>query len=94
MSDSRRNAGTALVGRIEGFRRERGLTVEELAARAGVEPALLGSLAEGVPDVGISALGRLAAALDVEPGELLEGIEWVPDGRGGGRYRVSGSEKS
>jgi transcriptional regulator with XRE-family HTH domain len=93
MSDSRRNAGSALVGRIEVLRRERGLTVEELASRADVDPPLLESLAEGAPDVGISAFARLAAALGVEPSDLLEGIEWVPDGRGGGEYRVAGVEE-
>jgi transcriptional regulator with XRE-family HTH domain len=90
MSDSPRKAGAALVGRIEGMRRERGLTIEELAARAEVDRTVLDSLAEGTPDVGVSALIRVAAALDVDPGDLLEGIEWVPDGRGGGDYRVAG----
>jgi transcriptional regulator with XRE-family HTH domain len=91
MSDRPRNAGSALVGRIEGLRRERGLTFEEFAARADVDRPLLESLAEGTPDVGISVLGRLAAALGIGPDELLEGIEWVPDGRGGGEYRVGGT---
>jgi transcriptional regulator with XRE-family HTH domain len=91
MSDSPRNAGAALVGRIERLRRERGLTVAELAARADLDRALLESFSDEVPDVGISVFGRLATALGVEPDELLEGIEWVPDGRGGGEYRVGGS---
>ncbi len=90
MSDSARKAGSALVGKIEDLRRERGLSVEELAARAEVDPSVLESLAEGSPDVGISVLGHLAAALDVEPSELLEGIEWAADGRGGGEYRIGG----
>jgi transcriptional regulator with XRE-family HTH domain len=91
MSDSRRNAGAALVGRIEALRHERGLTVAELAARAEVDRALLESLGDEVPDLGISVFARLAAALGVEPDDLLEGIEWIPDGRGGGEYRVGGS---
>jgi transcriptional regulator with XRE-family HTH domain len=92
MSDSPRNAGSALVGRIESLRREQGLTFEELATRADVDRPLLESLAEGAPDVGISVLVRLAGALGVDPGELLEGIDWVPDGQGGGEYRVAGAE--
>jgi transcriptional regulator with XRE-family HTH domain len=89
MPDNPRNAGSVLVGRIESLRRERGLTVEELAARAEVGRRVLEALAEGA-DVGILEIVRLAGALDVEPDELLEGIEWVPDGRGGGGYRDGG----
>lgn len=64
------------------------MTVEDLAARASVDRALLESFADGVPDVGVWVFGRLAAALDVDPEELFDGIEWIPDGRGGGEYRV------
>ncbi|HEX4305565.1 MAG TPA: helix-turn-helix transcriptional regulator [Solirubrobacterales bacterium] len=92
MSDSPSNAGSALVGRIESLRRERGLTFEELATRADVDRPLLESLAGGAPDVGITVLVRLAGALGVDPSELLEGIDWVPDGRGGGEYRVADAE--
>ena len=89
MADRREAAGVAFIGRIERLRRERSLTVDELASRADIDRALLESLADGVPDVGISVFGRLAAALEVGPDELLEGIEWIPDGRGGGEYRVA-----
>ncbi|MBS1888474.1 MAG: helix-turn-helix transcriptional regulator [Actinobacteria bacterium] len=68
------------------------MTVEDLAERSDMAPADLASLLDGVPDVDISVFARLAAALGVDPGELLAGIEWVPDGHGDGEYRVSETE--
>jgi hypothetical protein len=26
--------------------------------------------------------------LDVEPGQLHEGVAWIPDGEGGGEFRI------
>jgi transcriptional regulator with XRE-family HTH domain len=86
MADSGENV---LAERIERLRRERDLTVEELAARGKVDPALFESLPDAVPDIEVPVLGRLAEALGVELGDLLEGIRWVPDEAGGdGEYRV------
>jgi transcriptional regulator with XRE-family HTH domain len=89
MSDRPRTGGAVLSDRIEGLRRARGLTVAQLAERADLDPAGLESMLAEMPDLGVSSLGRLAAALGVSAGDLLEGIEWVPDGHGGGEYRVA-----
>jgi transcriptional regulator with XRE-family HTH domain len=88
MADKTKNAGEVLVARIEALRQKRDWSIEDLARRAEMSPDdLRGFLAE-TPDVGVSAILRLAGALAVEPGELLGGIEWTPDGSGGGEYRV------
>jgi transcriptional regulator with XRE-family HTH domain len=89
MSDKARDAKSAVIERIERIRRELGLTVEDLADRSKVDRSTLDSLLRERSDVDVSVFGRLAEALGVDPGELLEGIEWVPDGHGGGEYRVS-----
>jgi transcriptional regulator with XRE-family HTH domain len=92
MADKTRKAGEVLVGRIEALRREHDLSIDDLARRAEMSPDdLRGFLAE-TPDIGVSAILRLAGALGVEPGELVGGIEWAPDGRGGGEYRVQGDQ--
>lgn len=51
--------------------------VESLMADQGVEPTM-------------AELLRLAGALEIQPGRILEGITWESDGAGGGRVRVDG----
>jgi hypothetical protein len=31
---------------------------------------------------------QLAGALGVSPGELYDGVAWIPEGEGGGEYRI------
>lgn len=88
MSDDARDARSALLQKVQQLRRERGLTVAELGERAGIDPPQLDCLLEGSAEIGVSVFARLAAALSVDPEELLAGILWVPDGKGGGEYRV------
>lgn len=85
-------AAAALGRRIETIRAERGLAIGELAARVDIDRSSLEAILRGDSGVEFFEFGRLAAALGVDPGELLDGIEWVPDGRGGGDYRVSEPE--
>lgn len=91
MADETRDARATLARRIERLRCERGWTVGDLAERAECDPALLRSLPDGLPDVGVSVIIRLAGALGVGPDDLLDGIEWLPDGEGGGEYRLDDS---
>lgn len=51
-----------------------GLTQEEVNWRSGVHPTELSKMEHGTRDVRISTVGRLAAALGVSPGELLDGL--------------------
>jgi DNA-binding Xre family transcriptional regulator len=79
----------AQVSRLHG---ERGLSPEELAERSGIDRAELGSILSGEGEVTADTILLLCAALEVVPGELLDGIAWVPDGRGGGEYRLQDPE--
>jgi hypothetical protein len=36
----------------------------------------------------VDSILRLAGALEVTPGELYEGVAWLPDGEGGGEFRI------
>ncbi len=59
-------------------RRREGLSQEELAIRAGLHRTAVGLLERGGRVPRIDTLVRLAGAMAVPPGELLDGIFWVP----------------
>jgi transcriptional regulator with XRE-family HTH domain len=56
------------------WRLRRGLTQEELARRAGVPRPNLSAIERGQRDVSLKTVRALAAALDVRPGVLVDGI--------------------
>lgn len=56
------------------WRLERGLTQEALARRAGLARPNLSAVERGRREVTLSTLRALAAALDVQPGLLVDGI--------------------
>jgi transcriptional regulator with XRE-family HTH domain len=57
--------------RIKLLRIERDLTQELLAERAGMHRTTIGQLERGRRGISVATLGRLAAALDVTPAELV-----------------------
>jgi transcriptional regulator with XRE-family HTH domain len=68
---------------LKDWRAMRGLTQAELAEKAGVTQPTISDIENGVSkSVSFDVLDRLARALTVEPGAL---IERVPEKRGKGR---------
>jgi len=67
-------ATNMLKNRITEIRNERGLTVEELAAKADLSPSFVSLLARGKRNISLKNLEKLAAALDCRP-ETLIGAE-------------------
>lgn len=65
-----------------------GLSNQALAERAKLSPDELDEILRAESPLSLDAIFLLAGALGVEPGDLLDGIEWLPDGRGGGEYRA------
>jgi transcriptional regulator with XRE-family HTH domain len=59
-------------------RRREGLSQEQLGVRASLHRTEIGLLESGERACRIDTLIRLAGAMAVPPGELLEGIDWVP----------------
>lgn len=53
-------------------RKRLGLTQEEVAERSGVHPTEVSRIEAGKRDPRISTVRRLARALEVRPGELLD----------------------
>jgi len=52
-------------------RQELKLTQEELAARAGVSTRYIGAIERATVSISITVLAQVAAALNLEPAELL-----------------------
>ncbi|GIH95764.1 helix-turn-helix domain-containing protein [Planobispora siamensis] len=68
--------------RIAWRRRSLGLSREQLAGRAGIDPGYLGYLEEQPASPSAETVHRLAAGLDTSAAELLGGEVDLPPGRG------------
>ena len=64
----------------------RGLSMADVAARAEIHPGHLALILAGERMIQLDTLVKLAGALGVAPERLLEGVEWVSDGQGGGEF--------
>lgn len=60
---------------ITDLRTARHLSIDDLASRTKIDSANIRSYGAGRAMPNVYSLVRIAVALDVEPGELLEGIE-------------------
>jgi transcriptional regulator with XRE-family HTH domain len=70
----------AVGRRVRELRTEQGVSQEELASRADLHRNYVGSVERGERDIGISALGRLAAALSVSLQEFFAPFKQVRRG--------------
>lgn len=66
-------------------RREADVSQDELAVRASVHRTEISQLERGLRIARIDTLIKLAASLEVAPGELLTGLAWQP-----GSIRIGG----
>jgi transcriptional regulator with XRE-family HTH domain len=82
MAAAMSRAGSESVGErfaenLRRVRRREGLSQEQLAAGASLHRTEVGKLERAGRICRIDTLIRLAGAMAVPPGELLEGIDWV-----------------
>lgn len=63
---------------LKRHRKLAGYSQEELGFLAGIHRTEIGMLERGIRIPRIDTLIKLASALEVPPGDLLAGIEWVP----------------
>lgn len=61
--------------RVREVRRARGLTQERLAEAASLHPTFVSNLERGYRVPTLATMVRVAAALDVRLGELLDGMD-------------------
>ena len=59
---------------VRRLRKERELTQEKLAMEVGIDLTYLGGIERGRRNPSVDVLGRLAAALDVHPRDLLDSL--------------------
>ena len=64
----------AVARRIGETRKRRGLTQEELAARAGISPTHMGVIERGIKVPNLDTFVSLANALEVSADELLQDV--------------------
>jgi transcriptional regulator with XRE-family HTH domain len=87
----KRRRDPAVAGRfgrnLRRVRRREGLSQEELAIRAGLHRTAVGLLERGGRVPRIDTLIRLAGAMEIPPGELLDGIDWIPGPETEGTFR-------
>jgi XRE family transcriptional regulator, regulator of sulfur utilization len=69
-------------------RRRAAMSQEELGSLASLHRTEIGMLERGIRLPRIDTLIKLAGALEVPPGELLEGLEWTPGSPRVGRFRM------
>lgn len=75
MDDQKREITMAVGNRIKYFRRLKSISQEELALRAGLNPAYFGQVERGLKCPTIDTLSKIANALEVSPAELLQSNE-------------------
>jgi transcriptional regulator with XRE-family HTH domain len=66
---------SAMAINVRRERRERELTQEELAYRAGLSARYLGSIERATVSASVTVLGRLAQALRIDPCELIRATQ-------------------
>jgi transcriptional regulator with XRE-family HTH domain len=66
------------------------LSQDELSVRASVHRTEISQLERGLRVARIDTLVKLCGSLEVEPSELLAGIDWSPGDVRLGRFRPSG----
>lgn len=83
------NVASGFAKNLARIRTDADLTQEELAVRAQMDRAAINALESGRRVPRIDTLLRIAAALDIPPGEFLDGIEWEPGETEPGRFRIA-----
>ena len=74
MTRSLRHPNVLFGERVRAFRAQTGLTQEALGAAAGLHRTYIGGVERGERNVSLNNILRLAAALGVDPAELVQGL--------------------
>jgi len=73
---------------VERLRRHHDYSMDQLTERSQIGRDELDAILRGEEEADVESIYRLAGALDVSPGTLHDGVAWIPDGEGGGEYRI------
>ena len=79
-----------LAGIVEELRRDRGYSLDRLAARSMIDRGDLDLILVGEVEADLSDIYLLAGALVVEPQRLFDGLRWTAPSAGGSGYEITG----
>lgn len=65
------------------------MSQDETAVRAGVNRTEISQIERGLRLPRVDTVAKIAAAIEIEPGELFEGIKWEPGAIRTGRFTPS-----
>ena len=88
--DNRHALGERFGRNVFHARRRAGLSQEDLRVRAAVHRTQIGLVERGGRLARLDTIIKLADSIEVDPGELLNGLSWSPAGIGPGRFYVVG----
>jgi transcriptional regulator with XRE-family HTH domain len=88
MAQKNKDARMRFASNVERLRRQHGYSVARLSERSEIDLGEIEAILRGDAEADVDSIYRLAGALDVTPGELHEGVTWIPDGEGGGEFQV------
>ena len=74
------------------YRDESGLSQEDLAAKAEIHRSQVSALSQAKQIPKIDTLVKLAGALSIPAGDLLEGLEFEPASRSG-KFKITPTKK-
>lgn len=72
------NAAQQFGVNLKRQRRLADMSQDEVATRAGVHRTEVSQLERGLRHARVDTVAKLAAAIDIDPGELFKGIVWEP----------------
>jgi transcriptional regulator with XRE-family HTH domain len=71
------------------IRKRAAMSQEEVSFRASVHRTEVSQLERGLRVARVDTVAKLAAALEVDPGDFFEGIAWTPGEVQRGRFKPS-----
>jgi transcriptional regulator with XRE-family HTH domain len=83
------NAAERFGANLSRFRAAAGLTQEELGHLSSIHRTEIGMLERGQRQPRLETIVKVAGALGVDPGELIEGIRWTPPSTKPGEIEIS-----
>lgn len=81
------NVAHQFAANLRRHRKLADLSQEELAIRASLHLTAVGMIERGLRLPRVDTVAKLAGALEVDPGELFEGIVWKPGALRRGRFK-------
>lgn len=87
------NAAERFGDNLARLRKLAGLSQDEAAVRASLHRTEVSQLERGLRHARVDTVAKLAAAIEVDPGELFDGIVWEPGDVRHGHFSTTTAEE-